>query len=108
MSAQFANQQLMSNQPGRPTTQSPVLCASAGCGQKKHAAQWLFDYPRLEWFPMCERARQRLMHPPKLYRPGLSADDFTPLHQNDKVSDGGPLTSELKQDANPPFAAPTC
>ena len=82
MSAQFANQQLMSNQPGRPTTQSPVLCASAGCGQKKHAAQWLFDYPRLEWFPMCERARQRLMHPPKLYRPGLSADDFTPLHQN--------------------------
>ena len=25
---------------------------------------------------------------------------------NDKVSDGGPLTPELKQDANPPFAAP--
>jgi len=25
---------------------------------------------------------------------------------NNKVSDGGPLTSELKQDANPPFAAP--
>lgn len=27
--------------------------------------------------------------------------------QNEKVSDGGPLTHELKQDANPPFAAPT-
>lgn len=26
--------------------------------------------------------------------------------ENDKVSDGGPLTHELKQDANPPFAAP--
>lgn len=26
--------------------------------------------------------------------------------QNEKVSDGGPLTHELKQDANPPFAAP--
>lgn len=25
---------------------------------------------------------------------------------NDKVSDGGPLTHEPKQDANPPFAAP--
>ena len=25
---------------------------------------------------------------------------------NDKVSDGGPLTHESKQDANPPFAAP--
>ena len=30
------------------------------------------------------------------------------VKENDKVSDGGPLTSELKQDANPPFAAPTC
>lgn len=27
---------------------------------------------------------------------------------NDKVSDGGPLTPESKQSANPPFAAPTC
>lgn len=27
---------------------------------------------------------------------------------NDKVSDGGPLTHESKQDANPPFAAPLC
>lgn len=26
----------------------------------------------------------------------------------DKVSDGGPLTHESKQSANPPFAAPTC
>jgi len=26
--------------------------------------------------------------------------------ENDKVSDGGPLTHESKQDANPPFAAP--
>ena len=25
--------------------------------------------------------------------------------ENDKVSDGGPLTPELKQDANPPFTA---
>ena len=25
---------------------------------------------------------------------------------NEKVSDGGPLTHESKQDANPPFAAP--
>ena len=30
------------------------------------------------------------------------------MTHNDKVSDGGPLTPELKQDANPPFAAPTC
>lgn len=28
------------------------------------------------------------------------------MKPNDKVSDGGPLTPELKQDANPPFAAP--
>jgi len=28
------------------------------------------------------------------------------IQPNDKVSDGGPLTPESKQDANPPFAAP--
>ena len=100
MSASFANQQLVSSKPGWPiidgaerqgselaaSAGSVVLCVSAGCGQRKHAAQWLMDYPRIEWFPMCDRARHRLMHPPKLYRPGLSADDFTPLPLNSELS----------------------
>jgi len=35
------------------------------------------------------------------------ADGLRLARSNDKVSDGGPLTHESKQDANPPFAAPT-
>jgi hypothetical protein len=70
---------------GRAASAGSVSCISAGCGQKKHAAQWLMDYPRVAWFPMCDRARHRLMHPPKLYKPGMSAEDFTPLPLNDQA-----------------------
>ena len=38
--------------------------------------------------------------------PFIEGQGAFPSGSNDKVSDGGPLTPELKQDANPPFAAP--
>jgi len=37
-------------------------------------------------------------------KPAEATDASTP---NENVSDGGPLTHKFKQDANPPFAAPS-
>jgi hypothetical protein len=65
--------------------ESPVLCMSDGCPRKRHAAQWLYDYPGIAWFPMCDRARHRLMNPPAKFQPGLSVNDFTPLPLNTKL-----------------------
>ena len=67
-----------------PSTGSAVFCISAGCTNKEHAAQWLYEYPRMAWFPMCDRARHRLMEPEKDGSPGISADSFTPLDDQTK------------------------
>lgn len=62
----------------------------------------------------CGKPEVDAMTPRTVYACGSSDYDQRPgtfkqgdaCVPNDKVSDGGPLTPELKQDANPPFAAP--
>ena len=63
-------------------TKRIVHCISALCPKKKHAAQWLFDYPTM-WFPMCNRVRDSLMNPPYKLSPGVPAKCFTPIAPND-------------------------
>lgn len=70
--------------PSGSAAGSAVLCASAGCRKAPHAARWLFMYPFMEWFPMCDRARDSLMNPPREFAPGARESDFTILPLNVK------------------------